>query len=77
MRVAVSRSRALANGISQATTATMGEVAEAVEDFNREGMVRVHGELWTAVSTAPVRAGQRLRIRKVDGLVIQVEPERE
>lgn len=53
------------------------EHAEAIEDFAREGMVRVHGELWSAVSTEPVRAGQRLRIRKVDGLVIQVEPERE
>jgi membrane-bound serine protease (ClpP class) len=53
------------------------ELAEAVEDFERKGLVRVHGELWTAESTEPVRAGQRLRIRKVDGLVIQVEPERE
>jgi membrane-bound serine protease (ClpP class) len=53
------------------------EIAEAVEDFDRQGLVRVHGELWTAVSTEPVRAGQRLKVRKVDGLVIQVEPERE
>ena len=53
------------------------EFAEAIEDFDHQGMVRVHGELWSAVSTEPVRAGQRLRIRKVDGLVIQVEPERE
>jgi len=53
------------------------ELAEAVEDFEREGMVRVHGELWKAVSSVPVRAGQRLRVRSVDGLVIQVEPERE
>jgi len=52
------------------------EIAEAVEDFDRQGLVRVHGELWTAVSTEPVRAGQRLKVRKVDGLVIQVEPER-
>ena len=53
------------------------EMAEAVEDFDHQGLVRVHGELWTAQSAQPVRAGQRLRIRKVDGLVIQVEPERE
>jgi membrane-bound serine protease (ClpP class) len=53
------------------------ELAEALEDFEREGMVRVHGELWKAVSSAPVRAGQRLRVRSVDGLVIQVEPESE
>lgn len=53
------------------------EFAEAIEDFEREGLVRVHGELWTAVSTAPARAGQRLKVRKVDGLVIHVEPVRE
>jgi membrane-bound serine protease (ClpP class) len=52
------------------------EIAEAVEDFERQGLVRVHGELWQAVSAQPVRAGQRLRILKVDGLVVQVEPER-
>lgn len=53
------------------------ELAEAVEDFEHKGLVRVHGELWTAESTEPVRAGQRLRIRKLDGLIIQVEPARE
>jgi len=53
------------------------EFAEAVEDFDKQGLVRVHGELWTAVSNEPVRAGQRLAIRKVEGLVIQVEPARE
>jgi membrane-bound serine protease (ClpP class) len=53
------------------------EVAEAIEDFDHQGLVRVHGELWTAVSSEPVRAGQRLRVRRVDGLVIQVEPEHE
>jgi len=53
------------------------EIAEAVEDFDKQGLVRVHGELWTAVSNEPVRAGQRLAIRKVEGLVLQVEPARE
>jgi membrane protein implicated in regulation of membrane protease activity len=37
----------------------------------------VHGELWSAVSTERVRAGQRLRIRKVDGLTLEVEPARD
>jgi membrane-bound serine protease (ClpP class) len=50
------------------------EIAEATEDFERQGLVRVQGELWQAVSRQPVRAGQRLRIRKVDGLTVEVEP---
>jgi membrane-bound serine protease (ClpP class) len=50
------------------------EAAEAVEAFERQGLVRVHGELWNAVTQTPVRAGQRLRIVRVDGLTLQVEP---
>jgi membrane-bound serine protease (ClpP class) len=69
--------RARRRPVVSGTEGLVREVAEAVEDFDHQGLVRVHGELWTAVSAAPVRAGQRLRIRKVDGLVIQVEPERE
>jgi membrane-bound serine protease (ClpP class) len=53
------------------------EVAEATEDFERHGLVRVQGELWQAMSREPVRAGQRLRIRKVDGLTVEVEPARD
>lgn len=50
------------------------ERAEAVEAFERQGLVRVHGELWNAVTPTPVRAGQRLRIVRIDGLTLQVEP---
>jgi membrane-bound serine protease (ClpP class) len=67
------RRRPVVSGIEGLTR----EIAEAAEDFDREGLVRVHGELWSAVSTQPVRAGQRLKIRGVDGLVIRVEPVRE
>jgi membrane-bound serine protease (ClpP class) len=64
------RRRPVVSGVEGLTR----ESAEAVEDFERHGLVRVHGELWSAVSSAPVRAGQLLRVRSVDGLVIQVEP---
>jgi membrane-bound serine protease (ClpP class) len=67
------RRRPVVSGVEGLTR----EVAEAIENFERTGLVRVHGELWSAVSTEPVRAGQRLRIRGVDGLVIKVEPARE
>ena len=53
------------------------EHAEAVEAFDRQGLVRVHGELWNAVTQSPVQAGQRLRIVRVDGLTLQVEPPRD
>jgi len=53
------------------------ETAEATEDFDTRGLVRLQGELWNAVSHEPVRAGQRLRILKVDGLTVEVEPARD
>jgi membrane-bound serine protease (ClpP class) len=54
--------------------ALLREQAVAVENFDRAGHVRVRGELWNAVSHAPVRAGQPLRIVRVDGLTLEVEP---
>jgi membrane-bound serine protease (ClpP class) len=51
-----------------------GESAEALEDFENEGYVWVHGERWTARSDNPVTKGQRLRVTMVDGLVLHVEP---
>jgi membrane-bound serine protease (ClpP class) len=36
--------------------------------------VRLGGELWNARSSGPVSAGQRVRVVKVDGLILWVEP---
>ena len=54
--------------------AMLAEPAEAIEPFEREGMVRVRGELWRATSSLPVQAGQHLRIVIIDGLPLEVEP---
>jgi len=42
-----------------------------------EGQVFVHGELWRAVSTFPLSAGDRVVIQNVDGLTLGVIPFRE
>lgn len=39
-----------------------------------EGMVRVHGELWQAESSQPVEEGKAIRILRVEGLKLHVEP---
>ena len=52
----------------------MKAVATALEDFDREGAVWVHGERWRARSAAPVRKGQQLRVIAVENLVLRVEP---
>jgi membrane-bound serine protease (ClpP class) len=38
------------------------------------GMVRVHGELWRAESSRPVQEGEAVRILRVEGLKLFVEP---
>jgi membrane-bound serine protease (ClpP class) len=50
------------------------ETAVAVADFEQAGLVRVHGELWQAVTQVPVASGDLLRIVRVDGLTLQVTP---
>jgi membrane-bound serine protease (ClpP class) len=39
-----------------------------------EGMIRVHGELWRAASSSPVPEGTLVRVTRIDGLKLFVEP---
>jgi membrane-bound serine protease (ClpP class) len=39
-----------------------------------EGMIRIHGELWRAVSAQPVPEGKPVRVLRVEGLKLYVEP---
>ena len=50
---------------------------EALEDFAGTGRVRIHGEIWQAVTKVPLRRGDRVRVHSVEGLVLGVEPETE
>jgi membrane-bound serine protease (ClpP class) len=54
----------------------IGASAEALEDFEREGWARVHGESWRVRSNTPVRRGERMRVKTIDGLILTVEVER-
>ena len=39
-----------------------------------EGLIRIHGELWRAVSAKPLSEGKPVRVLKVEGLKLYVEP---
>lgn len=51
----------------------IGQVAEVIHDFSDKGRVRIEGESWIAKSSTPLLAGQKVRIRDVDHLVLQVD----
>ena len=49
-------------------------VAVARLSAGSEGMIRVHGELWRAESSRPVQEGEAVRVLRVEGLKLYVEP---
>jgi membrane-bound serine protease (ClpP class) len=49
-------------------------VAVARLPAGTEGMVRVHGELWRAESSRPVQEGETVRVLRIEGLKLYVEP---
>ena len=52
----------------------LGGSAEVVDGFTGNGRVRYGGELWNARSSSPLQAGQAVRIARVEGLTVFVEP---
>jgi membrane-bound serine protease (ClpP class) len=52
----------------------VGEIGVARTALAREGKVFVHGELWDAWSGRPVPAGGRVRVVRMSGLRLEVEP---
>lgn len=54
----------------------IGLVATARSDIqpDADGKVFVHGEFWDATASAPVRAGDRVRVLAMEGLTLHVSP---
>jgi membrane-bound serine protease (ClpP class) len=52
----------------------IGKEGQALDDFTADGAVFIHGERWLARTTRPVARGQRVRVKAIDGLTLDVEP---
>ena len=52
----------------------VGATAVTQTALSPRGKVFVHGELWDAVSSSNLTAGEAVIVRRVDGLVLRVEP---
>ncbi len=66
--------RARRNKVMTGTVGMMDEIGVAQTPLSPAGKVFVHGEYWDAVSSLPVVAGARVRVRAIDGLILKVEP---
>lgn len=65
-----SRKRAVVSGIEQ----MIGSTGEVRDWSGLEGNIRVHGERWHARSDRPLVPGQSVKVTKVDGLTLLVQP---
>ena len=66
--------RARRNKIVTGEQGLIGEIGIAQTTLAPAGKVFVHGELWDAVCSVSVSAGERVVVRQVDGLTVRVDP---
>jgi len=66
--------KARANKITTGEQGLIGEIGTAQTALSPQGKVFVHGELWDAVAGTYVAAGQRVVVRRVEGLQLEVDP---
>ena len=57
------------------TESMIGATAVVMDDLVETGLVRLHGEIWQAKSRAPLRKGAKVRIVRIDDLILTVEPQ--
>jgi membrane-bound serine protease (ClpP class) len=57
-----------------AAATVIGQIGETRSLVYRGGEVYVGGEMWSARADQPIAEGQRVRVRLLDGLVVEVEP---
>jgi len=64
------RRRPVVSGLEE----LVGAEATVLADFDRQGRVSIHSETWQALSSAPLREGQPVRVAGIEGLTLRVEP---
>jgi membrane-bound serine protease (ClpP class) len=66
--------KARANKVVTGSQGMLGQIAIAHTALSPAGKVFVHGEIWDAVASNPVLAGQPVIVRRVEGLRLRVDP---
>jgi len=66
--------KARANKVVTGVQGLIGEIGLAQSALSPQGKVFVHGELWDAISSANLAAGEPVVVRQVQGLQLSVDP---
>ncbi len=66
--------QARANKVITGSAGMIGEIGVAHTALAPTGKVFVHGEFWSATSSAPLEAGAPIRVTDVQGLTLMVDP---
>lgn len=66
--------RARRSPVVSGQEALLGAQAEILTADPTQAWALVNGERWNVRSSTPLQAGQRVRVRSIDGLTLQVEP---
>jgi membrane-bound serine protease (ClpP class) len=71
MTIAVKARR---NKVVTGAQGLIGETGVAQTSLSPRGKVFVHGELWDAVASSALPVGQMVVVRRLDGLILEVDP---
>lgn len=66
--------RALRGQTPTGSEGMIGRIGSAKTNLTPKGQIFVQGEIWDAVSSAPVTEGQPIQITQIDGLTVHVKP---
>jgi membrane-bound serine protease (ClpP class) len=66
--------KARRNKVVTGAQGLIGETGVAQTALSPRGKVFVHGEIWDAVSFSELAAGQSVIVRRINGLLLEVEP---
>jgi len=69
--------RARRNKVMTGIEGLIGEIGIAQTQLAPAGKVFIHGEIWDAVATTDVPAGEKVIVQNVDGLQLKVDPAKE
>lgn len=51
-----------------------GMEGKALTDISDSGKIKVRGEIWNAQTSSPIKKGEKVRVLRREGIVLEVEP---